>query len=713
MCFNFFFKTVRLCVVFFCLLSCSNDNLNFLETSQNISLDFDTSCLDRLPRFFELYFEEKVTQKGINRNLDCAAQAIDYIMLRVAGQEKEKYSSSEIRGFANRFLFRENPKGIEFFNQFVKLKKELLGGSESFISFKELRDLKGFVIQAKYLMREIADQAKELALREAFLDEAKMKHAILAVSTYMNKLLNFHSNKISSKSLVFFVQNFIEIDQREAKSWISILNLLLGGYSFADEVQEESRIPEAINRYYTTLLHLNKSMNDSWTEDRQSFKDMSLNIDKVFDHLKWSLEKRASSPWTEDELFEVVYSINKNEMLLQTVSDETLRHLITVVFGKYFKQNDTQQVQLSLVSLEKIKTAFFEMKKFINDSEVLEGHTGFDFPFKLSTDSLFAKYTRQKWPSLINDKMYFNVDTVPLEQTFTFKSLFHTAWQFIAADILIGAYSKSGTGLTLEETKWAYLDIFKLLVELEILSEEGRGGWFRIFNEGNLLIPSAHPDGEVMVNEIAEYFSYMFSAYFAGKETYEKLLNKCPSTLKECVFYQFTKPEANVFFTMPKLIDFLTKGASIDSFNLWSESFEYIAKLDNNDSPFTQNMFFRGTVGSQYVEVLFRKYDLDKSMTFSFEETELAYEDFKFALKLLPQVKGTIAENNDRLLKAFFTFFVDEGRLPKITNGRPSGAFVRYYARCGLVSSKSCAFESDRSSIMAVLAYLTSVELTE
>lgn len=707
-----FFNLLKSSLLCLLCVSCSNDNLNFSETSMNLSLDFDASCLDKLPRFFELYFENKVTPQGIDRNLNCAIEAIDYIKLRVAGDEKEKYSVNEVRGFANRFLFKGEPKDFSFFKQFIFLKKELLGGSEDFISFKELDDLKFFIVLGKALLKEVSSQAEELVLKKTFSNQEEIEESVLKVAAYFNKLLNFHPNKITKRSLTFLAENFMEIDEREAQSWFSILNLILGGLAFDSELQKEELLPEAFERYYLSVIQLNKKMESSWAQKREDFDSLSIEVDAVFDHLQWSLNNRADKPWTEEEIFELFYSINKNEVLLKSISEKTLRHLIQVVFGKYFMANE-EKVVFSTVTVEKLRQAFFEFKRFVNESEAFEGYEGLDFPFKLSTETLFAKYSRQRWPSVINDKMYFNVDTVPLLQKFTFESLFHTGWQFVAADLLVSAYSESGTGLSLDETKWAYLDIFELLVELDILSESGRGGWFRIFNEGNLLIPSADPNGEVDVAEIAEYFSYMFSAYFAGEDTYENLLEGCPNAMKECVFYQFTKPDSNVFFTMPKLVDFLTKSASIDSFNLWSESFEYIAKLDVNPEPYTKNMFFRGVVGSQYVEVLFRKYDLDQSMTFSFQETERAYEDFKFALRLLPQVKGTIAENNDRLLKAFFTFFVDEGRLPKITNGRPSGAFVRYYARCGLVSSKSCNFESDRSSIMAVLAYLTSVDLQE
>ena len=713
-CLMFFKALLRAVAVCLFCVSCSNDNLDFSETALNISLDFDASCLDKLPRFFELYFEEKATQQAIDRNLNCAIEAIDYIKLRVAGKEKEKYSVKEVRGFANRFLFKQEPKDLNFFKQFITIKKELIGGSDNNISFKELDHLKSFVVLGKTLLKDISDHAEELVLGKTVSDQDQLEieEAVSKVSEYLNRLLNFHPNKISKSSMVFLAENFIEIKVREAQSWVSILNLILGGGAFDEELQKEKRLPEAFKRYYISVLNLNKEFENSWTQQRASFESLSSEINTVLEHLKWSLEERAQTPWAEAELFEVLYSLNKNEVLLTKLSDKTVTHLIKVVFGKYFKDS-TESVVFSLDTLTSIESAFSELKKFVAESESFEGYEGLDFPFKLSSDSLFAKYSRQRWPSLINEKMYFNVDTVPLLQKFTFESMFHTAWQFVAADLLISAYSENGTGLSLEETKWAYLDIFELLVELEILSEDGRGGWFRIFNEGNLLIPSAEPDGEVIVSEIAEYFSYMFSAYFAGEDSFERLLSFCPEYMKECVFYQFTKPESNVFFTMPKLGDFLTKSASIDSFNLWSESFEYIAKLDVNPKPYTQNMFFRGVVGSQYVEVLFRKYDLDKSMTFSFEETELAYEDFKFALRLLPQVKGTIAESNDRLLKAFFTFFVDKGELPKISNGRPSGEFVRYYARCGLVSSKFCQFESDRSSIMAVLAYLTSVDLAE
>jgi len=81
-------------------------------------------------------------------------------------------------------------------------------------------------------------------------------------------------------------------------------------------------------------------------------------------------------------------------------------------------------------------------------------------------------------------------------------------------------------------------------------------------------------------------------------------------------------------------------------------------------------------------------------------------------LKLLPQVKGTRAETDDDVLKSFLTFFVKNGKLPELANGRPRGPLIRHVTFCGGAQTsthKECVFESDRSNIMALLAFLTSI----
>ncbi len=698
-------------------LSCSNDH-GFKEEDPIVSLSYDSNCLSELSKTIELYAEELLSDHEIKKGFACVIDALDYVKVRVKGKTKGAYTELEAKNFLNKFLFKEKKKGASFFKKLFLIKKQFLGGSVETLSFSDLDVLKTFLIEAEPIALKLKPFVSELLFKEAFLEESDINIVVAPVAQFLAKWISFQKGNLDIQVIFDFLKE-VDFEIKAQKSLVGIFNLLRSVDADQTLVTYDEKLPlvRVFKSYYVEILDLNRALEGDWEYERSKFFEFAAKADVFLISVLESLKKHPKKHWSAKDLKHFVNLLSVYEVFGAEVSEEVQEHVIHVLFEKYFSNSNELEV-LNEENFQKLISSWAEIRKFLIDAKSVEGHKGIDFPFVQEGNDAFSVFTQRKWPSLVGNKRSIFIPDYAPEVEFSFQSLFHRGWQFQAAKLLIQTYSEDqkdfgeDSGLTLDQVKEAYIDVFILLKEIGFLDEESRGGWFRIFNEGNIFVPSAVSNEFVSYSEAADYAAYMFSAYFAGKQTSEFLENKCLGGNEECSFTYVLKEPQNTFVTMPGLWDYFSVGMPVKSYNRWQQGFEYIAKLTNDDSPYEKSNWFRGAVVSQYVEVIYRKYDLDRSDTLSFEEVSLAYVDFKEALRILPLVKGTSAENDDATLKSFLTLFVKDGKAPRLRNGRPRGSLVRHVLLCGGVytsTNRVCTFESDRSKIMSLLAYLTKV----
>ena len=696
---------------------CSN-NHNFIDPKTIVSLAYDTNCLDKLEPDFKLYKLELLSDEKIEEDFKCLRDALDYLKLRVEGDQADKFTSLEMERLLNKILFIDNPKSAAFYKNLIEIKAQIFGGDASHLTFRDFDNLKIFLDSIESTAKVIKPFASELFFEETFMNPKDVETAVRPLALLIDKWVNFTNENINLIT-VFNLISDAGVEIKSKNNWVAVFNLLREAESKEEVVlnKDKDKLVDAAQKYYSVILNLYRTLDKDWEYKRGDFFDLSREIKGAVLTLQSTLRRHPMQAWSESDLLPILNLISDFELLDQEISQDVREHIIKVIFGKWFDLQDGS-IQLSDENLRKIEHAWSEVDSFIVDSRPLEGYVGKTFPYVKKGTSNFALFTQQRWPSLVREDRSLLIPDYEPDVTFSFQSLFHVAWQFTVARILVEAYTgdderlRMRTGLSIEEVEEVYLDIFVFLKEIDFLGEESRGGWFRIFNEGNLFVPSADPDGYVNISEAADYAAYMFSAIFMGANVSDSIQTVCPNFVEKCSFaYIQTNPEV-VFEALPGLIDYFANGLSERSYQAWQVGFEYIAKLDNNDENYESSHWFRGTVANQYNEVIYRKYDLDGSDTLSFEEVSAAFIDFKAALKLLPQVKGTANEDKDDVLKSFLTLFVKDGKLPKLRNGRPSGSLIRHVLVCGSVQTsynKECVFESDRSKIMALLAFLTSI----
>ncbi len=712
-----FFKLIVLFNFIF-LLSCTNDH-NFKKNKPVISLSYDSNCLNSLGEAMESYSNEFLSDKEIKRSFKCVIDAVDYIQLKVKGKNKGVYSALEIQNFLNKFLFKNNKKAIDFYERLLAFKNQIFGGNIKNLTFTDLKVLKIFLQEAKELALIMKPHVLELFFKKPFDESVDIRALLRLNSKFLRKWVLFQNNNLNIQEILGFLKG-LDVKIKAQESWISIFNLLRSVDSKSIQVKNSDKLDliKAFENYHVKTLDLYKSLDGNWEFERKSFFEFSFKVENLFLTIGETIKHHPNKKWSLKDLTHVTHLMSEYKFLGKSLSLETQEHILKVIFEKYFS-NGNKEVVLDSKNFQEIVSAWSDIKKFLIKAKNIEGHIGEDFPFVQEGEDIFSQFTQSRWPSLVRSNRTIFIPNYSLAVEFSFQSLFHASWQFLFAKLLIKAYSKDlqngvSQGLGLEQVKEAYLDIFLFLKDLGLLNESSRGSWFRIYNEGNIFVPSAIPDNVVSLSEIADYAAYMFSAYYVGGYIKEYMEQRCPTFDEICSFNYVFNNANEVFESLPGLSQYLMPENFINltdfkkSHNAWQKNLEYIAKLTNDESPYKKLEWFRASIANQYIEVIFRKYDLDRSNTLSFEEVSLAYKDFKEALKLLPMIRNS--KLDDAQLKGVFTFFIKKGKAPKFRKGRPTGPLIKHIILCGGVDTskkKECMFEADRAQIISILAYMT------
>lgn len=718
-CFSWIFFSV---FIFAFCSSCSNEN-KVKEREVEVFLDFETSCIDEISETFEGYFEDRVEEIDLQKSFLCMREAIDYFDRKVRRADSRGYTPKEITHILNKF-FEGSSLKLETISSIMEFKSDLIGGSPRFLSKIDMGVLKTLIGSLEKLFVDLKPYGEKIVLEKSFETSQEIAFVSGKVSDFLTKWLFYRNTDIGLQDLfeAIFGLAFEEnpLNNKWRDDWVKVFDGIRGAGTAGVLLSKEKSVSVAwVERLLGLTYEVDKSLSKDWQEGRAQFGNVRQNVNRILATFADSLHQYRDGAFPEGMMLSVLGVLNSMDVLPEELSTSVLqKHISNLIIGKYFKSKEPSLHTFDMVTLDNLKNQWSFLLSFIDETIKLEGQTASVYPSFETKVLLFDRFLGLNWPLMVKKNNILLIDDRQTQENFTFQGLLRFSWQTAISKILIETYSSEHKGeggyrgLLMEEVRDAYGDLFDILLALDVLDADSRGSWFRIFNEANLFVPSTKPDDVAGFEEMAEYFSYLFSALEAGDLLAERVEKVCPQYLKSCVLERLTSGGISLYSNLPSLNQTFDEGLSDKDVQEWKDSFEYIAKIDNNPEPFTSGQMFRGTVGNQYVETIFRKYDVNSDDGLDFSESQIAFESFKEALKFLPQVRGTDLENDDLTLLSIFTFFIKEGRLPKLRKGRPSGEIIRWRIRVGRCQRdpKRCKYNVSRSRILALLAFLTSID---
>ncbi len=306
-----------------------------------------------------------------------------------------------------------------------------------------------------------------------------------------------------------------------------------------------------------------------------------------------------------------------------------------------------------------------------------------------SSERLFNLYRSPKFLPLFygeEDEITFPLDTDPKSGRFSLNDLSKINALNILSRKFLTSYADLN-GATLEAFRQFYSDTKDIGIELKFYDPESKNPADKRFREGNLFTDAS--DGDALINETeaTQLSSLLISARRAANKIHQKIVDECNKVRKvsnfknhfdqyyvraECYREVLFKNFDQYFSKMPLLVQhYLSKKTAGQSkeFEVALEQSTGRELAPNPSLAADEWMSSQDTdliLGvSQYVENIFRRFDVNHDQVLSRVETEKAFsETYKNIMIKILQLETKKDEVDEKDALATFLVFLKQGSKP-------------------------------------------------
>ncbi len=716
------------------LASCSNDEIKD-DQGLVVNLAYDTNCFDGFSSRWSSWADGQGDANKVELDLNCVTDGISYFLLRVRGDKQGSYSAKEMFNFTEKF-FKDAKVSQTLIEDLLVVKSWILGGSSQEITFVELNKISWLIRTSKADLKLLTPFADKLFFKESEIlitdtDALAIKTSFGSLFKNLKQLTENADVPISKDDFEGKVNKIIsELDYEpistdNIQSFWSLIALSLGlSENAALTLKPDSGFIDLAHKAYYIALRFKYGVIDHGWRELSSHVHLDSVVNEALVLLKKIVENQEEGVFTKNRLGLLFFKGSEFLDVDFEITSNWIDHIIQVLLDRYFAAQTFGPNEIQTLADEWTK-----FNQFYNETLVLQG-LGFSESLIqgqnfVSLTDLNRRTLDYKWPMLTNVDGYVLNSLRPKEIIADYGNLFWVNWQRALAGIFLKMYAEDPvrkinlTGITIQELETGYGDVFKILNEIDYLGDDEDDSWFRIFNEANLFVPRAKPDQYLGFEEGVDYFALLFSGIAFSGDIFQKLNLACSPSTKDCQMNWFKNSDISVWSAFAP--DFQTYLATIDrtEWNSFSEGFEQMARETVQTEPFTRSDLLSVSIATHYIEIFLRRYDSNQDLKIDFRETVNSFEDFKFALLSLPQIKGTDAESDPVTLLAFYTFFLRRGRLPRQVLGQYVELFgwLKRVEGCviqkqdGSFESKAtiqgCEYDASRANLMKILAFLS------
>ncbi len=716
------------------LNSCSNEEIS-KDDSLVVNLAYDTDCFTGLVDRWEEWGNGRGEASKVESDFNCIADGVSYFLLRVRGNKLGLYSSQEIFNFTEKF-FKDSRIDKTLIDDVLILKSWIIGGSANEISFEELSKISWFLKMSLPALKDLTPQANKLFFKSSDQlitdqDAIVLKKSLSLITKNLNSLTLNSDIFVTKENFELQINkllqqfNFNPISSENIKSFWSLASLSLGlnessSLSFKPAL---GLLDLASKAYYIGLRFKYGIVDVGWRAlGSRVHLDSVINESLVL--LKNLVNNQENKNFSKNRLGVMFYEVFKFIEFDFELNSAWIEDVIQVFFNRYFESQTLGQSEVEILSEEWQKFTLFNSETLVLQGLGFSGSLVQVQNFVTLSD-LNRRTLDFSTPMLSNSNGYILNPLKKTEIIADYGNLFWLNWQRALSSVFLKMYTDDPalknnlTGITIQQLQTGYADIFRILNGINYLSDDEDGGWFRIFNEGNLFVPRADPDLYLNFEEGVDYFALLFSGIAFSGDIYKQMKASCVNDSKSCQLDWFRKSDKSVWQDFAP--DFYTYLSQIedDEWDSLAEGFEQMARETIQPEPFKKFQILKVSIATQYIEIFLRRYDLNQDLKINFSETVNSFDNFKSALLSLPQIKGTEAEDDPVTLLAFYTFFLKKGRLPRKTFGRYIEllGWLKKVENCviknpdGSLEAKlniqGCEYESSRANLMKILAFLS------
>ncbi len=554
------------------------------------------ACLKQLPPHLKDFSVGDASEKDIRGSFDCAREALLYFKNKTYGSVPNAYTVDEIRNFFAKYFLKENKVTPEFAAELMKIKKALLGGSETYLTKDEivrvvdlLATVRDEAVQLSPHMKILLNQAKDKGTNweqvSGATEQLRLSLQRLIEKTQLsNSDYTFEDGKNALSGLGDFLRGSQPFAPYEkAKEWVplveSVKNILMGRHAQLTKLyQWKESLNTVIDLYglalkYRYVIHNLNYSNASELHQLSQFigqgldliencqqmksagiipaEDIDELIDQLTPYFKFDFKLRESS-------LKKIYRI----VLLRMLSPERngdsrgLEGLEKKHLAAIRREFNIWRMDQSFVDLLKVD----EKTQKISQKDLLAKYDSFNKTYVIekgiTANPLEQMALNQSWDdfgSILKSSIMVNynshgrmiVATNPSSYDVSWKSLTKTNLMRAIARMLMLGYAENTAG-KLSEARMskagliAWYDEFNE-IGLDIKAFDRRSGnsGSRSFLEANFFTFSGNGDAWMDQRETFEFVSLLFSAGLASSDDIRKDMTSCEVSQKDIFDYPY------------------------------------------------------------------------------------------------------------------------------------------------------------------------------
>ncbi|PIS10620.1 MAG: hypothetical protein COT73_08375 [Bdellovibrio sp. CG10_big_fil_rev_8_21_14_0_10_47_8] len=268
---------------------------------------------------------------------------------------------------------------------------------------------------------------------------------------------------------------------------------------------------------------------------------------------------------------------------------------------------------------------------------------------------------------------------------------------------------RSYQGLTEGEANQFFMDVFPVVVELEMLPPSSKTFMESRFRDANLFTPYANGDHQLDFWEGTHLAMMLLSGVEIHGRLYAETEKQCavtkPTPYKDdwlvplsCAAPVYKTKMFDAMASMPDFVNFMKTMAPAQFDQFFANMVKAAGYLPDNNS----GLIKIGDLSQvphvfQYVEMIFSLYDVDRDGFLSTEEAMKAYPTFKNIL--LDAAKGKL--KSDKQLRALLGWLLKKGEAPD-----SMGDYVKFLLIWMNKGEKNWKVMADRERLATILGYI-------
>ncbi|MGZ3773101.1 MAG: hypothetical protein ACXVCY_03585 [Pseudobdellovibrionaceae bacterium] len=560
------------------IIGCSDYLKGKKEEPRVIELsDTHFACLQKLPDQWKKFFAGEGQKNEIEDGFNCLTDAFRNFHKRTFGSVEGGYTPEDLRKFFGKYFLKQNNITSEFAAELMKLKRVLLGGSETSLSKDELLQLIDILEILKNESVKLIPHVKTLTFKG---DEKTVTWDQLSNSSdqlrgsLQNLLAKTHISTAEYtfddlKKVFYDFAEFVKgEDQRSIydlyAKWLpvieSVKNVFIGVKPQITTLSQWKESLDTLLDLYNLSLRYHYFLRDFKLENNQKLNYLSQAVGQGIKVLSNAYQMKNTGRIPVENIDELIEQVMP--LVNTSVKTKSLKKAYRVVLLKILDP-ERKGDSIALLGLEKKHLAVLRrefniwrlQQSFINSaagndgtqaltsSELLDAYGKFNRTYviekNLTTDPLEQNVLEQSWNDLgellaipypisfnQNGRLNINGDMVNLKQDW--KSLTEANVMRSLSRMLLLGYADNVQGPLAQASlskpgliAW-YADFQELGLDLKAFDPRAANSGARSFLEANFFMFSGNGDDSMDQKETYEFVSFLFSAGLSSSESVRK-----------------------------------------------------------------------------------------------------------------------------------------------------------------------------------------------